>query len=562
MKHHYAATPKNFPSQLRWFSPLLGSEYSRILSQVRHFLPLPGSPFHKYQSQVATFYVVLGSKNVYTLSQVGNNMEPSIMKSMQVIENKAFIGRDFERQLLHEISEADESAIIILYGRRRVGKTELIEQTYHDRNLIKIEGLEKHPESEQIEHTLSQISHYCNQSYIAKLKFTRWTEVFELLAELLAEGTWTLYFEEVQWLANYNDKFISELKYVWDNRFRHNQRLRIVLCGSSPSFMIRQVLHSKALYNRSQHEIHLDEFSIKETEQFLQRRSRRDVMDAYLTLGGIPEYLKRVAKASSVFLGICKHSFMRRSFFSKEYERIFISSLAESSHYHDIIQYLSKCRFATRKEIAKHLGIASGGSLSNLISDLELCGFIHRYTPFNVANTSMLSRYSIADNYLMFYYKFIQPIEHDIEDRAFHDDPTLALNLDTYHKWLGFAFERFCRKNHRLIAKMLGFSSVKYKSGAFFNKRTDKETPGYQIDLVFERADHVYTICEIRYLKTQVNSSIIEEFEQKKSLFPNKHNWTIEHVLISAKGATDSLINQGYFDRIITLDDFFDEKYW
>src|SRR3990167_7347703 len=227
------------------------------------------------------------------------------MKTLQVIVNKHFIGRVAERKQLIEIGEFDAAAIIIMYGRRRVGKTELIEQTYAKRNIVKIEGIEGRDEQAQRQHVLLQMSLLTQDPTYAKLHYETWTEIFELLAKLIKKGIWTLYFEEVQWLANYKSAFIGELKYAWDNAFRHNNDLRLILCGSSPSFMINEVMHSKALYNRSQFEMHLEPLTLADSKQMLSSRSPREVMDAYLTLGGIPEYLKRINLESSVFLGIC-----------------------------------------------------------------------------------------------------------------------------------------------------------------------------------------------------------------------------------------------------------------
>jgi hypothetical protein len=122
---------------------------------------------------------------------------------------------------------------------------------------------------------------------------------------------------------------------------------------------------------------------------------------------------------------------------------------------------------------------------------------------------------------------------------------------------LGFSFERFCRKHSQLIARIIGFSAVRYKSGAFFNRTTIKEDAGYQIDLIFERADHVLTICEIKYTQEKVGVEVIEQFEKKLRLMPGRDNKTIEKVLISANGASDSLLSRAYFDRIITLEDIF-----
>ena len=128
--------------------------------------------------------------------------------------------------------------------------------------------------------------------------------------------------------------------------------------------------------------------------------------------------------------------------------------------------------------------------------------------------------------------------------------------METYFKWLGFAFERFCRNNSAIIAKILGFQGIQYKAGAFFNRNADEALPGYQIDLAFDRADNVYTICEIKYLQTKVSLKVIEEMEKKLSLFPSKGK-TIQKVLITSEGAQENLINRAYFDKIITLKDLF-----
>lgn len=481
-----------------------------------------------------------------------------MLQSKQVIENKSFIGRFDEQARLQEIGRFSSAAILIVYGRRRVGKTELIEQTYAKRHIIKIEGIEGKDEPEQRQHVLLQISRYTQDPLYTKLQCNTWTEIFEILAKLLKEGMWTLYFEEVQWLANYKPTFIAELKYVWDNAFRHNNKLLLILCGSSPSFMINEVMHSKALYNRSQFEMHLEPITLSEAKKMLPTRSNREVMDAYLTLGGIPEYLKRVNQASSVFLGICAQAFKKDGFLSTEYQRIFISSMADSTHYQEIIEYLSQKHFATRLEIAKHIGIKPGGTLTNLLDDLRLCGFIEEYTSFHLPNSSTLVRYAIADNYLMFYFKFIKSIAKQIADGKFNEAPTQALKQDTYYKWLGYSFERYCRKNAFRIAKLLGFSGIQYTSGAYFSKKLDADNPNFQIDLVFNRADHVLTICEVKYLQKKVDVGVIEEFERKLELLPRTDKQTLHKVLIAANGATDSLINRHYFDQIIMLDELFE----
>lgn len=469
----------------------------------------------------------------------------------------SFIGREYECKTLQTLAAKNETArLLIVYGRRRVGKTELLEHNFKDRNMMKFEGIEGQDEAYQRARVLEQLAQYVNDPWLTKIKTEHWGEVFALIAKYVGEGLCTLYFEEVQWLAHYRTEMIAELKFAWDNFFQKNPELIVILCGSSPSFMIEKVVKSKALYNRSQHELFLKPFSLQETAEFLAGRGQREVMDAYLLIGGIPEYLKWLKQDSSVLLSLCKQSFTPTGFFTSEYARIFTSSLADNKHYQKIVEFLSAQRFATRDEIAKHLKISSGGMLTELLQDLTTCGFISRYTPFHTGPRSLLARYAISDAYLQFYFKFIKPQALAISDGQFIESPLSALKMDTLQKWLGFSFERFCRAHHAFIAKLLGFHAVRYRSGVFFNRNIEKSAPGYQLDLVFERDDHVYTICEIKYLQIPASTEVIAEFEKKLALFPNPKQYSIHKVLISAEGAEPALIDRHYFDTVLCLSDF------
>ena len=479
------------------------------------------------------------------------------MKAKKSIQKKQFIGRENELRAMEKIGASSEAVLLIVYGRRRVGKTELIEHAYSNRNLLKFEGIEGYKQTEQQKIVMQQLAEYTKEPLLREVRIDNWIDVFRHIHQYTQKGTWTIYFEEVQWLSDYKADFIAELKYAWDNFFRHNPHIVLILCGSATSFMINDVVRSKALYNRSQYEIHLQEFSLKEASVFFKNRSFKEVMDSYLSVGGIPEYLKRLREKSSIFLSLCNHSFKADSFFSKEYERIFISNFAKNKHYREIINFLSIRKFASREEILSHLNIKSGGKFSELIEDLTMCGFIDSYTPYYLTNDSKLLRYCIKDSYLQFYYKFIHPIEKDIQQGIYNENPEKAINDSVMQKWLGFAFERFCRSRHHLIAKILEFSGVRYKSGSYYSRSTIKEEPDYQLDLVFDRDDNVITLCEIKYLRAKVSSKVIQEFERKLQLFPNKNKKTYQKVLISAFGAELSLEEQHYFDAIITLEDLF-----
>ncbi len=484
------------------------------------------------------------------------------MKPYQVPENKRFVGREEELKRLDEICSERGSKILVVYGRRRVGKTELLEQTLRDRGLLKFEGRENRSEQQQMQFVMEQLGAYAEEPLLARVPVQDWVDVLKEIAERTKKGRWTVYFEEVQWLANYKTDFVTALKYVWDNMFRHNPDLLIILCGSSPSYMINSVIKSKALHNRSQYELPLKELNLLEAKEMLKDYSPHEAFDAYLTLGGIPEYLKLFNTKHSFYLNLCKQSFVPGAFFASEYERIFTSSLGSNKHYRQIVAYLSRHRYATRNEIMKHLKLRSGGALSEELLDLEVCDFIDGYVPYNLSSQSHLVRYCITDAYMQFYFRFIAPVKKEVSQGDFRSNPLQALNMNAYEQWLGYAFERFCRKSHRQIAALLGFGGVKYRSGAYFSRKTSEQQPGFQIDLLFDRDDKVLTICEIKYSQIPVSSSVIDEFEKKLQAFPNKDKKTIQKVLISNRGADAGLQRRAYFDVLIQLEDFFAPHIW
>jgi AAA+ ATPase superfamily predicted ATPase len=481
-----------------------------------------------------------------------------MIKIKNTIKKQVLIGRITEQAELRRIGALKESAILIVYGRRRVGKTELIESVYADRNLIKIEGAEGVEPEKQLQLARLQLEVYIQENSFRHSSFSTWLELFKFLAPYLQKGKWTLYFEELQWLAGEKSSFIAEFKIAWDNYLRHNPELLVVLCGSSPSFMINQVIKSKALYNRSQYELHLKPFSLKETWEFIGKEySYEQALDAHLLVGGIPEYLKYIKHDKSTFLSMCKNSFKANGFFVNEYEKVFTSSLSNNPNYKLIIELLSLSGTLNRPELIAKLKLKSGGGITKVLNDLLLCGFIDRFSPYQLKQDGKSTRLAIADNYLQFYFRFIKPLTNEIANGKFDKDPTQAVARSAIDQFLAYSFERYCRANSYLIADILGFPSIKYLSGVYYKRGDISLGIGYQWDLVFDRADKVLTLCEIKYSNAPVGVSVIREFEERLEKTRIETRKTIQRVLISVNGATEQLLEKNYFDRVITLDDLF-----
>ena len=464
-----------------------------------------------------------------------------------------FIGRRCELAQLAAAQSSGEAALIVVYGRRRVGKTTLIEKAFGDRRLLKFEGVEGKPDSFQISQFMATLRRYFSQPKVQQATATTWTEAFELLADCVSKGKWTIYFEELQWMANYRSDLVSEFKPIWDNRLRKIPALITVLCGSSPSFFLSEVIRSRSLHNRSTLDLRLDEFPILEAAEFLGQPTLNTLFDAYLSVGGIPVYLQRLT-GNSVYQSLCEQSFRKNGFFADEFEKVFVSSFGSNPSFRQIVAWLGLHGQATRDQLAKVVGMRSGGTLSKMLVDLEECSFIKRVVPLDKPLESLLSYYRIRDPYLHFYFRFIEPQRTAIQNGDFERYPQRALDTRTFRQWLGGAFERFCRDHAMTIAEVLGFSAVQFRVGTFF-RRGNITDYGAQIDLLFDRADNVYTVCETKYQDAPIGTDVIAEVERKLQALPMPRGRSIHKVLITASGVTKGLQERAYFDRVLTLED-------
>ncbi len=468
-----------------------------------------------------------------------------------------FIGREDEVARLKRILNGGEASVVTVYGRRRVGKTTLIERAFSHPGLIKCEGLEGQDEHVQRQSMLEQFAEQVGVPALKHATPDSWRALLRIVTEYVTQGRTTLYLEEFQWLSAYGGELISEIKYFWDNYWRKNDRFVLILCGSSPSFMLSQVVKSKAMHNRSLHEFDLRPFRADEVKRFFgSRRSRREALSALLLVGGIPEYLRYLEEKSSVYLSMAYHAFTRNGFFVGEHDRIFVSSLESNPHYRKVIAFLGKRRNASRDEIAGHLKIVSGGNLTHVLRDLEICGFIRRYTPFDKASTSLLARYEISDPYLQFYHRLIEPRLSDIRQGRYQKNPASAFNVRRMEQWLGYSLERHCRNNAHVVAERLGFGDVDYQSGAFFSRYSTKTDRGFQIDLAFKRADRVMTLCEIKDNANPLSISDARRVVESLSRFPAPSGFSIQRVLVTTGGVAPRVEEEMLFDKIVNPLDF------
>ena len=286
---------------------------------------------------------------------------------------------------LREVAElqqwdGQQSQLSVIYGRRRVGKTRLVERACQTLPMLHAEGLEGERQSVQRQVLLEAVSQFADRTELSLFRSSSWRELFSLASRVLGDRPCILFLDEFQWMAGSRTTLVSHLKYAWDNLFSKCNRVHLILCGSVSSFMVNKVLQSKALYGRVDREIHLLPLRLPEVKpHFTKRRSLREVAELYMVLGGIPEYLKRINRSKSARLNLQALCFTPNGYLVNEFDRLFASHFGKNRHYRDILIALAKNRWADREHLQHLCNIDSGGRMSEYLRNLELAGFVESY---------------------------------------------------------------------------------------------------------------------------------------------------------------------------------------
>ncbi len=472
---------------------------------------------------------------------------------MRISKTMKFIGRINELQELERLYRLPDGQCVVIYGRRRIGKSTLIEKFVAHKAHISIEGLEGEQTKEQIKQVTHQIFQQLNEPLAKQLSFTDWNSLFDYLTRYFEQQKRKIIFsmDEFQWLAANRSKLVSLIKLYWDKHWK-KQNVMLILCGSISSYMVKRVIHSKALYGRVNWELCLSPLAPNEIYQLLDgKRSRDEALLYALILGGIPKYLQEIDPNKSFDQNMNRLFFIKNGLFVKEYDRVFFSQFKEYKTYEAIVLALQNGVYSL-EEISKYVNISSGGGLKIYLKNLEQTSFISSYIPYNKGLNSKLIKYKLTDEYLRFYFKYVEPnlklISQNNTRNLFSE-----IIKSSWSSWLGFAFENFCLKNALYMANLMGFSDQVLHFGPLFHKTDQK----FQIDLVFVRQDKVITVCELKYHSEPISTAIVPEIERKCKLISVPHGYTIEKALISRFGMDKALSALNYFHHAISVDDFF-----
>lgn len=467
-----------------------------------------------------------------------------------------FTGRTTELQLLENAYASDKNELTVIYGRRRIGKSALVAQFLKGKSpVFSFEALEDDTTQAQLGHFTRQLARQLKEPLLDDIVFKDWDKAFDYFTRTALSKNGSkksiLFLDELQWMAAGKNSLVALLKYYWDNYWKQRP-VMLILCGSVSSFMIRNVLRSKALYGRTTLEINLKGLKPSDAYTLLgKRRSVEEVLTYLLVFGAIPKYLEQVDIHRSFNENINALCFSKNCTMLNEADKLFHSQFRRPDTYFRIIKLLGDNLY-TGKEISSKAEIQSGGGLTGYIENLINADLVISYIPFDKAKGAKVLKYALSDEFLRFYLKYIKPNERLIEQsRSLKIFETVT--RAGFDVWLGFAFERFCHKQAGLLAQIMGFADEVIQVGPLFGKSDER----FQIDLVYKRTDKVIVVCEIKYSVNEISTQIIPEIQRKCSLLKVPRGYTVQKALISLYGPDKSLANSKFLDYSVTVSDIF-----
>ena len=474
------------------------------------------------------------------------------------------IGRKQEVKELNRLYHGNKAELVAVYGRRRVGKTYLVDETFEDRITFRHTGLS--PAEEDSKGLLGlQLEHFYHSLKIQGMenieKPTDWLEAFFLLEKFLQEKDdgkrQVVFLDELPWLDTPRSGFIRAFEAFWNTWGCHRKNLMVVVCGSANSWIQDKLLNNHGgLYNRVTYEIKLSPFHLYECEELYRSNnvnmSRYDIAQSYMVFGGIPFYMGYIKPGMSLAQNIDHLFFKRNGVLRDEYDRLFASVFTNPNAVKNIVELLyARNAGYTRKEIVEKLKITDGGRFSKNLNALISSDFIVKYVPFGYGKRE--EHYKLIDPFCIFYLHFIKN-QKKMSEKFWQQNATASL----VNTWRGFAFENVCFNHIEQIKYALGIPAVISETSAWSKKEDDTE--GTQIDLLISRNDNVINMCEIKYYSGpfKVDKEYYAKILQRQSILSEmvSPKVAIYNTIITTFGLTRNEYSGAFVNEIV-LDDLF-----
>jgi uncharacterized protein len=472
------------------------------------------------------------------------------------------IGRQEETAKLNKLLNSEKAELLLVTGRRRVGKTYLIREYFKGNICFEFIGTQYAETKNQLEKYATEIEKYFPEKG-KNISFNNWTNALSHLSDCIESLRKTkkkkvVFIDEFPWIAINKSNFIHEFDYWW-NSWASKQNIIVVITGSAASWMVEKVINNKAgLHNRVTQRIHLQPFTLAETKLFLESKKitldTYQIIQLYMVMGGIPHYLENIEAGESAIQNINRICFKANGLLRTEFGNLYAALFDHAENYVVVVRALAvKWKGLTRQEIIEATKFTDGGGLSKILEGLESCGFIVKIMPWGKKSKDAL--YRLIDEYSLFYLHFIEG------NRASTQDVWLQkASTPTFTIWQGYAFENVCIRHHEAIKTAIGIGGMYAEVSSFYYKGT-AEKAGFQIDMLLDRADNTMNLCEMKFYNSEVtvDKTMADTLRIRRARFKETTN-TKKHLfntLITTYGINSNEHSLSQVDQVVGMEKLF-----
>ena len=435
------------------------------------------------------------------------------------------IGRKKEIKILNDLCDLKESSLVAIYGRRRIGKTYLVNymfKKYRSECLFfEFTGTANVPTEMQIDNFVEQVYEWFKVEPTKDIK--NWSDAFRFLKRTIDAEVQRrehkekviIFIDEIPWVdPSTKANFLSALGYFWNTYCEVRANIVMILCGSNASWIKNRIFEDAVgpLHNRLTKKIPMYPFNLKETKQYLVEKKgfhldNKMITDVYMIFGGVAKYLSYLDAQKSIYENIDELFFNIHGLMYSEYDKVFKSLFMNRANFHkSIIELLSSKRVGfTIQEISKSLDISLGKRLIETVDELVLCGFIQGVSKFNQKSREV--KYIIADPYILFHHKWVKELSKNDIASFQQGYWRREVGKQTFSIWSGYAFEMVIITNIELYLRVRGLQGV--FSGVYHWSyiAKDEDEQGTQIDLVVSYGNSMFDIVECKYYNDEYTIS-------------------------------------------------------
>ena len=467
------------------------------------------------------------------------------------------IGREKEKQYLEDYLDSGKSEFIAVYGRRRVGKTFLIRQVIGDKACFSLTGMENADLRDQLANFFFSLRRVYPQAVHPK----SWIEAFDELQtylERLPKGDKIIFIDELPWLDTTRSRFVGALEHFWNGWADARTDVKLIVCGSATSWMIDNIINNRGgLHNRKTHQIYIAPFTLNESLQYFEKNGfgyrQKEIAECYMVMGGVAYYYSLMTPRESVAQNIDRLFFSHQGELRNEFANLYRSLFKHSADYVTIVTALAtKGKGLTRKQLLKLTKLNNNQKFTKTLEELEKCGFIRQYVPFDDTVRDIL--FQLTDAFTLFHFQYAA--ENKYQDESYW---TNSLNSARYRAWSGIAFEMLCLNHIQQIKQALGISGIQSRACCWLSKKEEGELEA-QIDLLIDRADQTINLCEMKFSRGEyeIDRSDDETLSRKIDTFmrQTKTRKSLMLTLVTSFGLKKNKYS-GQVQRLVTLEDLF-----